>query len=1135
MVSTPDAPANTVIFHHPDAVDTSRAKLMGRHAAGEGFLKGYVRHSGVAAFYAETHTREHFDDFARRVGALDKTRRPCHRAVAGEIEGGDGPRTLLLPGPNLAPFAWRRRRDDQRSASIVGLTHTTASEGAMDAVAELLLAPVQPWDALICTSSAVRAMVERLLAGWAEYLARRTGGAPRIEAQLPVIPLGVDCDAFSDGAEARATRARLRRGLGIGDEDVAVLFLGRLSFHAKAHPMPMYLALEETARRTGKRLFLIQAGWFANAGIEREFREGAQAFCPSVRPIFLDGRDASVRAGVWFAADVFASFSDNIQETFGLTPIEAMAAGLPAVVSDWDGYRDTIRHGIEGFMVPTWMPPPGAGRDLALPHELALMAPDMRDQAYNLYCGHVSQATAVDIAAAADALSALAVDPGLRRKLGEAGRRRARENFDWRAVIGAYQALWNELAEIRAGAQEVAAVGPGASPTPLRDDPYVLFAHYPTRSIDATTLVALVPGADANRLAAVSKRSMNTFSATTQPDAGEFKAILAHLAKVGSVPAESLSDLVVPERRHRLLPGIGWLAKMGLVALSSAAAAVAEAPNSAARATDRAAVGAPPASEAEPEPEPELAAAPAPPEDEATALKRAADAARTNGDTATAQSYLERALALAPDDLAAQRALGEVLAAAGDLDGAVARFERALALDERDAALWCCLGRTLVLRGEYDRAIGCFRHAVDLSPEDPDAYFFLGVALRRVGSVFESVQCLRRSAERVPERPSYQYHLALALKSQGRRAEATEAVRRGLALAPGDVFLLAAQETLAADPAGRGRGARAKRDGRIAFFFSQPRFYSLMRPLFDRLLGHRAPLISGDVREVVEFDPDAVVACEPLPEALRGQVPAARHIYLQSGFTGGDGMAAQAVAADYACVFGELDRRRLLAAGLPSERIWVTGSVGMDGLFRGDAAVPTLPIPAGKRVVLFAPTFAPRLSAAPVLDTRAVELIRGMREDVFVIIKPHPVTCLHHPVWMGWWRAAVAVAPDAHLVEDPAADIAGYLRLADVLVTDCSSVMFQFLALDRPIVLISNPEAAGDPALAQSDLPEWRWRDMGEEISDPADLAGAVGRAIDGIDSAAARRADYRHRLFSDLSDGQAAARICAHIEALEA
>ncbi len=65
--------------------------------------------------------------------------------------------------------------------------------------------------------------------------------------------------------------------------------------------------------------------------------------------------DASERdkAGLYGAADVFLSLSDNIQETFGLTVVEALAAGLPVVASDWDGYKALVRDGISGYLVPT--------------------------------------------------------------------------------------------------------------------------------------------------------------------------------------------------------------------------------------------------------------------------------------------------------------------------------------------------------------------------------------------------------------------------------------------------------------------------------------------------------------------------------------------------------------------------------------------------------------------------------------------------------------------------------------------------------------------------------------------------------------------------------------------------------------
>jgi hypothetical protein len=50
----------------------------------------------------------------------------------------------------------------------------------------------------------------------------------------------------------------------------------------------------------------------------------AGLFCPSVRCLFVDGRDAVARERAWAATDVFTSLVDNFQETFGLTPIEAM-------------------------------------------------------------------------------------------------------------------------------------------------------------------------------------------------------------------------------------------------------------------------------------------------------------------------------------------------------------------------------------------------------------------------------------------------------------------------------------------------------------------------------------------------------------------------------------------------------------------------------------------------------------------------------------------------------------------------------------------------------------------------------------------------------------------------------------------
>jgi starch synthase len=263
---------------------------------------------------------------------------------------------MHLADPSLAHEARVRLRAGSAAYSITGLTHTISSASAMKMLAEIPIAPIMPWDGLICTSQAVKSSVESVFAHQEEYLRWKfkSVAAPQ-RPQLPVIPLGVHCAdfSFSQGEQTKA-----RRELGIGADEVAFLFLGRLSFHAKAHPYQMYRALEAAAAKTGKKIVLIQCGWFGSSFIEEAFRDGALKHCPSVRCLWLDGRNEGHRANAWAASDVFISLSDNIQETFGLALIEAMAASKPVIATDWDGYRDIVVHGETGFLVRTFMPGP---------------------------------------------------------------------------------------------------------------------------------------------------------------------------------------------------------------------------------------------------------------------------------------------------------------------------------------------------------------------------------------------------------------------------------------------------------------------------------------------------------------------------------------------------------------------------------------------------------------------------------------------------------------------------------------------------------------------------------------------------------------------------------------------------------
>jgi glycosyltransferase involved in cell wall biosynthesis len=551
-------PAAAALLYAPDGYDTSRPKLMGRHAAGEGFLTGMVRHSGFDRLVALTRTEGDAAAFRRHAQALG-ARMPAETIDEAEFHRLAEIGCLMLPGPGLSSFAWRRRRAVEANAfSLVGITHTIASAGAMDSIAETLVAPVQPWDAIICTSSAVRAAVIRLLEGEGAWLKRRLN-ATRIEGPaLPVIPLGVDAAAL---APDPAARAEWRQKLGIAEQDIAVLHHGRLSFHAKGHPLPMFLGLARAsaAAPRGAKVVLILSGWFADETQRRAFAEQARALAPNltVRLVERPETGTTIRA----AADVFTLLSENIQESFGLAPVEALAAGLPVVGTDWDGLKDTVDHGVTGFRVPTLLA--GPMTDLADRHDSGL-------DTYDSFIAGVAQFTAVDVGAAEQAYAALIGDAGLRAKMSRAAREAVLRRFDWEPVIGQYRKLWAELAALRRTSRdERAAPLRGEERVPRRPDPSVLFADYPTRRLTPETRLAFAPGVKDAEAAMARVMELVALTGTAPrrdllPGADALRACFLVLQD-GPAPAARLVLDLPPARAWRAHRALAWLVKMDIV------------------------------------------------------------------------------------------------------------------------------------------------------------------------------------------------------------------------------------------------------------------------------------------------------------------------------------------------------------------------------------------------------------------------------------------------------------------------------------------------------------------------------------------------------------------------------------------
>ena len=67
-----------------------------------------------------------------------------------------------------------------------------------------------------------------------------------------------------------------------------------------------------------------------------------------------------------------------------------MASGLPVIVSDWNGYRDTVEDKENGFRVKTVSLSDGNGEDLAYSHMMGVLN-------YDHYIGYSSQRIAIDV------------------------------------------------------------------------------------------------------------------------------------------------------------------------------------------------------------------------------------------------------------------------------------------------------------------------------------------------------------------------------------------------------------------------------------------------------------------------------------------------------------------------------------------------------------------------------------------------------------------------------------------------------------------------------------------------------------------------------------------------------------------
>lgn len=97
------------------------------------------------------------------------------------------------------------------------------------------------------------------------------------------------------------------------------------------------------------------------------------------------------------------------------------------------------------------------------------------------------------------------------------------------------------------------------------------------------------------------------------------------------------------------------------------------------------------------------------------------------------------------------------------------------------------------------------------------------------------------------------------------------------------------------------------------------------------------------------------------------------------------------------------------------------------------------------KLVLYAPTFSPSLTSLPFIKEGLEKLVK--EKDVLIILKFHPLT---RKEWMDEYRELAAKHAHILWVEDH--NITKYQLMADVMISDTSSTVYEFLLLDKPVI-----------------------------------------------------------------------------------
>ena len=450
---------------------------LGRHVANYEFFKSLITKSSFDEFHVFCLSVNHFNMTKNKLlqesfpqTQKQKIRLFLYNHLIEQISstsyhtfhlGGWG---YFFPG-----LVYLRNKYAKNKFPITGIIHSLNGIETNYHAFKICTAPLLPYDTVICSSIAGKKVVEKTFKH-IEINFAADNTALSFGGNTEIIPLGVN-----ESPKVTPDRKECRRHLSLPVDALALLTLGRFSPQTKSDLYPLIKTFQKlTQNAPDKSLILIIAGGANENQIQIVRQMISECEVENCVHLITNFSNDS-KPYIYGAADIYLALSDNLQETFGISVIEAMAAGLPVVASDINGYSELVIQNQTGYKIPTlW----------ADGFELAELADIMNFETMQLM---LAQCMAVDTEELYKHLYELVNDNDLRDSMGTNAKKAVKDNYHWSNIILDYEALWDSLFE-----QSVAYSGEiPVKKNPFLNDYFNLFSHYPTSTINKKNLCAI--------------------------------------------------------------------------------------------------------------------------------------------------------------------------------------------------------------------------------------------------------------------------------------------------------------------------------------------------------------------------------------------------------------------------------------------------------------------------------------------------------------------------------------------------------------------------------------------------------------------------------------------------------------------